>query len=650
MYTLLAYAFLSISDPSNKKVDNFSQSDAQYETEATLDHYFYHDNTAPFLALRFIQRMVLSNPTPRYVKSVADAFKTGTYSANRSTFGGGKYGDVSSTVAAVLLDREARNVVLDADPAYGLLREPLLKSMALMRSMEFSTTSPKVQFDSLESKIGQMSHEFPSVFSFFLPEFQPYGRVGDAGLVAPEAMLLDMPKVSGLISGLFSLVTYGLSLCYGGFGKETLSRCRSYRTEAGVLNYKKPSLHDNFSFDTFEGPSLIGGFDNVWVGRKFDDHNGKGVKDPIVSGNHVLHLTTTTGSGHLYSPIVALDSNNHVVKFRYYSAENISAGGCIGYTPDSYPNGNAWIWCDSNQGLNRMVSQGAWISCQFELPQGVSQLRITVADRKTGSQLGDAYFDDIQVATGVGTTCNGVTIETKTPPGKAGYSSDIVNEMATLLTAGRLSMSSRKIVTQAYDDMAGSALDGLRLSQKLMLTSSEFHTTNTMNSNGGTRPSFTFPDKKSKPYKAVVMIMFSGGCDSFNMLVPHTCANGLYDQYLEARQQVAIQKSNLLPISASGQVCSKFGIHQDLTTVRDLYNDNDLLFFANTGVLTKMVNKDNFNFQTKTQVCSKHTFSFASVTFLQYSSDYHCWCTIFIIHFSCLLIIQCNKKLNAKIH
>ena len=57
-----------------------------------------------------------------------------------------------------------------------------------------------------------------SVFSFFLPEFKTYGRVGDAELVAPEGTLLDMPKIVALMNGLFSLVKYGLSNCYGGFG------------------------------------------------------------------------------------------------------------------------------------------------------------------------------------------------------------------------------------------------------------------------------------------------------------------------------------------------------------------------------------------------------------------------------------------------
>lgn len=45
--------------------------DAQYETQAALDHYLYHPNTAPFIAVRLIQRFTTSNPNPRYVKEVA---------------------------------------------------------------------------------------------------------------------------------------------------------------------------------------------------------------------------------------------------------------------------------------------------------------------------------------------------------------------------------------------------------------------------------------------------------------------------------------------------------------------------------------------------------------------------------------------------
>ena len=78
--------------------------------------------------------MVSSNPSPRYVKAVTDAFRSGSY----GSFGSSKYGDIGATVAAVLLDREARSSTLLADPTHGRLREPLLKVLQLMRALEFS--------------------------------------------------------------------------------------------------------------------------------------------------------------------------------------------------------------------------------------------------------------------------------------------------------------------------------------------------------------------------------------------------------------------------------------------------------------------------------------------------------------------------------
>ncbi len=53
--------------------------DAYYETEAALDHYFHHPNTAPFISHRLIQRTISSNPSPSYVEAVATAFTDGSY-------------------------------------------------------------------------------------------------------------------------------------------------------------------------------------------------------------------------------------------------------------------------------------------------------------------------------------------------------------------------------------------------------------------------------------------------------------------------------------------------------------------------------------------------------------------------------------------
>ena len=74
--------FLNVGKPESR--------DAIYETEAVLDHYFYHPNTAPFLATRMIKRFGFSNPSPRYVNRVAQAFTTGKYTKSKVKFGDGK--------------------------------------------------------------------------------------------------------------------------------------------------------------------------------------------------------------------------------------------------------------------------------------------------------------------------------------------------------------------------------------------------------------------------------------------------------------------------------------------------------------------------------------------------------------------------------
>lgn len=43
-------------------------------------------------------------------------------------------------------------------------------------------------------------------------------------------------------------------------------------------------------------------------------------------------------------------------------------------------------------------------------------------------------------------------------------------------------------------------------------------------------------------------------------------------------------------------------MHRDLEAVHNLYNDEDLLFFANTGVMSQPVNKQNYNQLTTTQL------------------------------------------------
>lgn len=63
--------FVNLADPE--------ANDVHHETDAVLREYFHHPNTAPFLASYFAQRFGVSNPSPRYVRTVASAFATGRY-------------------------------------------------------------------------------------------------------------------------------------------------------------------------------------------------------------------------------------------------------------------------------------------------------------------------------------------------------------------------------------------------------------------------------------------------------------------------------------------------------------------------------------------------------------------------------------------
>ena len=317
--------------------------DAQYETEAALDHYFYHSNTAPFLALRFIQRFGISNPSPDFVERVSNAFKSGKLDSMPSV-GTGKYGDLAATVAAILLDRESRSVVLDADPSHGSLREPLIKVIAIMRNLNYQQTNGQfTSLSGLQTSIGEGMHDMPSVFSFFLPEYSPPGEI----LVSPEAMLL--PHAIGTINGMISMIKFGLSSCYGGFG-------------GGYCNKKE--LEDTSDLNT---------------------------------------------QGRLVSTI----------------------------------------------------------------------------DAKAG----------------------------------------LIDDLATILTSGRMSEANRQIIKNLYtkennDDAA------LRVARQLVITSPEFHATGISKNDGSSRPKPPSRLKTCKRHKTVIHLLLKGGCDSFNLLVPHSQCNG----------------------------------------------------------------------------------------------------------------------------
>ena len=186
----------------------------------------------------------------------------------------------------------------------------------------------------------------------------------------------------------------------------------------------------------------------------------------------------------------------------------------------------------------------------------------------------------------------------------------VVTELSILLTSGRLSSSSRQIIEGAYlnklSDSSGGAEAALRLALQLIVTTPEFQTSNTVEFSGEVRSQPQPPSANGDEYKAIVYVMFAGGADSYNMLLPHTCPDDrdLYAEYKMVREEIALEKGDLRVLDGitDNQICDKFGVHPKLEAVQGMYNDGDLLFFTNTGVLTKETDKQNYNRDTVTQL------------------------------------------------
>jgi uncharacterized protein (DUF1800 family) len=148
-----------------------------------IDNLFEHPNVAPFVARRLIQRLVTSNPSPGYIERVASVF---------ADDGSGVRGDMKAVIAAVLLDSEATDWPDESAIGEGMLRESFLRRVHLARAFDASNLafSYPISDGSAPNSFSQRPLSSPTVFNFFLPDHQPSGPIGDAGLVGPEFQII----------------------------------------------------------------------------------------------------------------------------------------------------------------------------------------------------------------------------------------------------------------------------------------------------------------------------------------------------------------------------------------------------------------------------------------------------------------------------
>ena len=184
-------------EPGEKHLLNgFTIPAGQYgkqDIDQALHHLFMHPNVGPFIGKKLIQLLVKSNPSPEYVADVAAAFNDN---------GTGVRGDMRAVIKAILLHPEARNCDLVNDPNDGKLLEPFVRyvhfttAIGVFNSMNTFWNNGKAAYNALR----QYPLESPTVFNFFLPDFQPIGPIADAGLVAPEFQIHNTQTSIGYVN------------------------------------------------------------------------------------------------------------------------------------------------------------------------------------------------------------------------------------------------------------------------------------------------------------------------------------------------------------------------------------------------------------------------------------------------------------------
>ncbi|MEQ9562024.1 MAG: DUF1800 domain-containing protein [Woeseiaceae bacterium] len=178
------------------------------DLDDALDNVFNHPNVGPFMALRLIQRLVTSNPSPSYVQRVAAVFNNN---------GSGVRGDLAAVVRAILMDPEARpESPMDLD---GKIKEPLIRLTQLWRAYEASSASGRLPFAGAYIFFGQGPLQAQSVFNFFSPFYAPPGEIRDSSLVAPE-LQISTEYQNTLVTNYFLFQSIGLTSAATGLGDE----------------------------------------------------------------------------------------------------------------------------------------------------------------------------------------------------------------------------------------------------------------------------------------------------------------------------------------------------------------------------------------------------------------------------------------------
>ena len=146
---------------------------------AAIDNIFNHPNVGPFIGKQLIQQLVTSNPSPAYVKAVADKFNDN---------GKGVRGDLQAVITEILTNPEALGQIADG-PAGGKLAEPALFMAGVLRGIGGATQSDGEYLSAASSAMSEPIFDSNTVFNYYQPSYPL--PLPDSTLVGPPFGIYD---------------------------------------------------------------------------------------------------------------------------------------------------------------------------------------------------------------------------------------------------------------------------------------------------------------------------------------------------------------------------------------------------------------------------------------------------------------------------
>lgn len=232
--------------------------------EMTIDLLFDHQNVPPFICRRLIQRLIKSTPSPAYIERVANVFVDN---------GSGERGNLEDVIKAILLDEEARDESYMDIPSTGKLREPIVRYTNLVKAIPNDSPSGRYWNNGFNYKdeMGQYPMFAPSVFNFFLPDYQPNGEVVDNDWFAPEFQIHNTKTILNYYDYMYSMNIWDYAL-YSWENENIIDTDVSFNTTDLESYWDQPEV-------------LMNKLDMLFTHGTLSDRTKDFIKDAIVSVN-----------------------------------------------------------------------------------------------------------------------------------------------------------------------------------------------------------------------------------------------------------------------------------------------------------------------------------------------------------------------------